>query len=73
MSIWSSREEIVEQIEANKTALMQALSPNNTVDGDSVEYKDPDKIRANLQYLKRELDAYDGNSGPVAVQGKIVR
>jgi hypothetical protein len=73
MSIWNSREEIVEQIEANKAALKLALSPNNTVDGDSVEYKDPEKIRANLQYLKRELDSWDGKSGPVAVQGRVVR
>jgi len=73
MSIWESREEIVEQLAENKAALKRSLDPNYTADGDSVEQIDLDIVRRNIQYLKGELDAWDGKAGPVVVQGMVRR
>ncbi|NDV20011.1 hypothetical protein GO013_11315 [Pseudodesulfovibrio sp. JC047] len=73
MFIWDNRDEILDQIAANKAALKKALDPNFTADGDSVEYVDLDMIRANIKWLGRELVVFDGVAGPVAVQGRIRR
>ena len=73
MSIWENRDEIVEQLAENKEALKAGLKPNSTADGDSVEYVDLEKVRANIKWLERELNAFDGKAGPVCVSGRIVR
>ena len=65
MSVWN-RSELLDLISRWKSAYLAVSSGKSySIAGRSLTYQDVETIRAQLDFLQRELEALDGKSGAV--------
>ncbi len=71
MNIWTEAE-LLEAIATTKKALQEATVLRVDTGDGSHEMANPYQLRENLEYYKRELEALRGQSGPIAVVGRVI-